>query len=160
VTSLQQRASRCRVTGLWLLCALCVMGFWLQPAWSVGAAAPFMPPARVSAIANANADASAADPAASSPGSSNLAQPVAGLAGIKLGAQPQALIDGQWFARGASVRGARLVMVSAGAVQRRHPDGRIERLLLTPQVEWLRMQDPSAAARSVAPNPARPTEMR
>ena len=86
--------------------------------------------------------------------------PAKGLAGVKLGAQPQALIDGQWWAQGALVRGARLVGVSASAVQLRHPDGKVEKLVLAPQVEWLRLQQRSTGERSPAPNSARSNEMR
>lgn len=143
---------------LWrpLLGVLCA---WPLLAWPLGAAAPFTPP-RPTAAPNDTAAYSAAAPerTASSAGAPVLL--ATGLAGIKLGAPPQALIDGQWWAQGALVRGARLVDVSASAVQLRHPDGKLEQLVLTPQVEWLRLQQRSTGERSPAPKSARSTEMR
>lgn len=138
---------------------LCVLFAWPLLAWPLGAAAPFTPPRPAAAPSDTAADGAAApDRTASGAGASVL--PATGLAGIKLGAQPQALIDGQWWAQGALVRGARLVGVSASAVQLRHPDGKVEQLVLTPQVEWLRLQQRSPGERSPAPNSARSTEMR
>jgi hypothetical protein len=45
-------------------------------------------------------------------------------------------------------------------VQLRHPDGSVEQLMLTPQVEWLRLQQRSTGERSPAPKSALSTEMR
>lgn len=105
---------------------VCTAALFAGPAWPLGAAAPFQPPAAVLPAAALPADAAGSAAAAAAP---------PGLTGIRLGAKPQALIDGRWLASGASVRGARLAVLDADTVQLRHGDGRIEKLSLTPQVE-------------------------
>lgn len=98
--------------------ALLLLCIALAPAHALGPSAPFTPPLAASAAAHA---ASAA------------AQPdLAGLAGGRLGAAPQALIDGQWHCQGSVVRGARLTAVSRSGVTLQHADGRAERLPLLP----------------------------
>lgn len=110
----------------------CLFGAWLccqaLPASALGAAAPFVPP-------GATASAAADGQVLSATGGASAAAGGMQLSGIRLGAQPQALLDGQWLAPGAMVRGARLVKVGADAVHLRTPDGRMQRLALTPQVE-------------------------
>ncbi|RZI86795.1 MAG: hypothetical protein EOP38_00415 [Rubrivivax sp.] len=89
--------------------------------WALGPAAPFEPPAPQAA-----SDAAPAQGAVKA----------SGLAGIKFGHQPQALIDGAWVARGATVRDDALVLsIERQAVQLKHADGRVERLVLSPDVQ-------------------------
>jgi len=66
-----------------------------------------------------------------------LASPITqGLTGIKLGRRPQALIDGVWVARGATVRDdAVLSTIGRRSVQLRHADGTIESIQMSPGVE-------------------------
>lgn len=130
-----------------LLCrtgALC-LAWQAGPAWALGAAAPFSPPAPVAAGA-----------ASAVPGGAAATAP-SGLNGIRLGAQPQALIDGQWLATGALTHGARVATIGADAVQLRHPDGRLQRLPLIPQVELQRAPGAPGAAQTgatrAAPSP-------
>ena len=96
---------------------------------ALGPAQPFTAPAATAHAADA---ATTAAPATSS-----------GLAGVRLGTSPGALVDGQWIALGQAVRGARLVSVRAHDVSLRHTDGRIERLALFPEV-----QPPTTSANS------------
>lgn len=117
-----------------LASALCVLAWAAAglPAHALGPAAPFTPPAAVApsaaagpaAVANAptidlSGNLVAAD--SSSPASS-------GLAGLRLGKSPMALIDGQWWRPGDRPRGALLAAVHNTGVVLRHADGRIEQL--------------------------------
>lgn len=86
-------------------------------AHALGPAAPFAPP-RAASVAHAEATAAA--------------EPMAGLTGVRLGAAPQALIDGHWHRSGATVRGAVLQTITRDGITLRHPDGRAERLWLLP----------------------------
>jgi hypothetical protein len=88
------------------------------PACALGPSAPFTPPA---AAASAPAIDSAQTAAAAD---------ASGLAGVRLGATPQALIDGHWHRAGDAVRGARLVAVTRHGVTLQHPDGRVDQLFL------------------------------
>ena len=130
-------------------------------AWAMGAGAPFLPP---------TARAAAADPmpTVAPGGSSGLASDTtsstanetaqsgsSGLKGIQIGARALALIDGQWVVPGATVRGARLLAVYATAAQLRHPDGRLELIALTPQVELQRRVSASPVSRPVLARAAR-----
>ncbi len=109
-----------------------VAGAWPGPALGMGAGAPFVPPAI--RVAAAQPPASAAPGAVAESAQDNLA----GLNGIRAGTRAMALIDGQWVAPGATIRGARLISVFTSAAQLRHPDGRLELVALTPQVEFRR----------------------
>ncbi len=139
--------------GLATALALCAPLLGPSAVLALGAAAPFAPPARIvvkpappaPALAPAAAAAAAAT-AATLPQAAAASEPEAtpvaavagsGLSGIHLGTPPRALIDGEWVALGERVRGARLDAVRAAEVHLRHPDGRIERLPLTPQVQLL-----------------------
>ena len=130
--------------GLAASLALCAPLLGASAVLALGAAAPFAPPAppaRTAVKPAALALAAAAPPqavAASEPDATPVAAVAgSGLSGIHLGTPPRALIDGEWVALGERVRGARLHAVHAEEVRLRHPDGRIERLLLTPQVQML-----------------------
>jgi hypothetical protein len=84
-------------------------------AFALGAHDPFAPPrAGVPAALVADPPAAAAD----------------GLAGLRAGCTPLALIDGAWHRVGAVVRGARLARIDRHGVLLAHPDGRLERLWL------------------------------
>jgi hypothetical protein len=87
-------------------------------AWSLGPAQPFLPPAPEAA-------SSATDPTAN-------AELGHGLAGIRLGKAPAALIDGHWLRIGQPVRGATLQRIDAQRVWLRHADGHTEPLALQP----------------------------
>ncbi len=142
--------------GLAALLALAAPLSYLPSALALGAGAPFAPPARVASPAAVAAvvarSASASAPTSETPAdmtmpmAADLARAAAGsgLNGIQLGAQPRALIDGEWVAPGEAVRGARLHSLRADEAQLRYPDGRLERLRLTPLVE-LQRQPPSPA---------------
>ncbi|MDE2401081.1 MAG: hypothetical protein KGL90_05410 [Burkholderiales bacterium] len=96
-------------------------------ALALGPSAPFVPPTPPTASASDPALATVETPSST------------GLAGLKLGRQPQALIDGLWVAQGATVRdGSVLTAIKRRAVQLRHPDGTIETLELSPGVEMAR----------------------
>ncbi len=106
-----------------LSCLLVATG--CQAAWALGPMAPFTPPAPTQA-------ASEAAPALEQINS-------VGLTGIKLGRQPHALIDGSWVTQGAKVReDAVLIAIERYAVRLKHPDGKVERLSLSPDVEMTR----------------------
>jgi len=113
----------------------------LPAAFALGPSAPFEPPRAASSAMQAAAAASAASGAEAAP---------SGLAGVRLGRKPGALIDDQWVEIGATVRGARLAAVRDGEAQLLHPDGQIERLRLTPDVELLHAR---IARRDDAPLP-------
>lgn len=119
----------------WALRALAGCGVVAAALLSLDAAAlgpkdPFTPPGRVSDAARSGELAAVA------------ATPlVVGLAGLRLGHTPAALIDGEWISVGAGVRGARLHSVSMRGATLRHPDGRMERLALYPE-----SSQPAAAA--------------
>lgn len=85
-------------------------------AWALGAAAPFTPPRAAQQV-----------PAAAD---STVAAATEGLAGLRRGTLPMALIDGAWHRVGDAVRGARLSQIDAGGVLLLHTDGRRERLWL------------------------------
>lgn len=121
-------------------------------AWSMGAGAPFTPPKARQAAA-----APAAGAAASGAALANDAEPVSGLNGLRNGARELALIDGAWVAPGATVRGARLVAVLPTAAQLRHPDGRLELVPLTPQVEFHRRTGAPPRSATGLARAARPT---
>lgn len=91
-------------------------------AWPVGAdalgpTAPFTPP-RAGAASMPPADSASALPTR------------VGLAGLRLGPRPLALLDGEWRQPGDSVRGARLTQLDSRGVTLMHPDGKRERLWL------------------------------
>jgi hypothetical protein len=116
-----------------------------QPAAALGPAAPFTPPRALleadeaagsgSARGGAPAphDGAAARPAAAeaTPAAAN-GPAVAGLAGLRLGHRPQALIDGQWWAPGSRPRGALLVAIEKQGVWLRDSKGHREFLALLP----------------------------
>ena len=106
-------------------------------AQAMGSAAPFTPPKHTAAAASGVAESAPAVPDASS----------AGLAGVRLGKPSAALIDGQWVAPGATVRGAQLTQLNQAGATLRHSDGRLEFMPLTPGVQWVRR----AAATATAP---------
>lgn len=163
--------------------AMAVALVHLPCAMAMGAGAPFAPPARVAVPVSAAMPAAAASAAMSalpSVDGATSAMPAldssadTGLRGLQLGAHPRALIDGQWVALGAEVRGARLSELRIDRVVLRHADGRLEQLLLSPQIEMLSrtahngVQPPiqnappiarraplPVVASSVAPRPAR-----
>ena len=95
-------------------------------AWALGPSAPFLPPAMAASVV----------------GEPSAAEAVAfggGLAGIKRGRSPGALIDGRWVAQGGMVRdGVVLGAIERQAVQLKHADGTVERLVLSPGVEMTR----------------------
>ena len=97
-----------------------LLGSALAPACALGPTAPFMPP-----------DAAASAPAAEAV-SALPATDVMGLAGVRLGTTPQALIDGRWHRIGDAVRGTRLMSVTRKGVALQHPDGRVDQLFLLP----------------------------
>jgi hypothetical protein len=101
------------------------------PASALGPAQPFTPPAPTSRAA----DPVVAAAAQAAPGS--------GLAGVRLGSSPRALIDGEWVALGATVREGRLVAVHPHEVVVRLANGRTERLALFPPLPVL--PDPAGA---------------
>ena len=95
---------------------------------ALGPLQPFTPPL-------AAARSSDAAPAAPTP----IAE-TSGLAGVRLGSSPRALIDGEWVALGQPVRDGKLVAVNAHEVVLRLANGRTEHLSLFP-------------AAAAAPNP-------
>ena len=107
------------------------------PAAGGGAGDPFTPPQRLRAAGPAAAD----EARLASEGTASH-----GLGGLRVGARPAALIDGAWIAQGARVRGASLVAVGLQEAHLRHPDGRVERLSLSPDVQ--RTTRPAARANS------------
>lgn len=86
------------------------------PASGLGPAQPFAAPAAQRGVA--------------SPGDAASERPNAQLGGLRGGAAPAALIDGQWISVGAPVRQARLHDIQPPYAVLRHPDGRLERLAL------------------------------
>jgi hypothetical protein len=113
--------SRCTGQAAGVLLALCAL-----PAAALGPQAPFTPAPERAASADAAAAAGTA------------AQAATGLAGVRLGPTPMALIDGQWWPPGASLPGgARLLAIDAQGVVLRHADGRSERRALQPQTATL-----------------------
>ena len=83
---------------------------------ALGPNAPFTPPTAGSAVAVSEITARKPQPG--------------GLTGLRLGASPQALIDGRWHAIGDSIRGGRLSAVTRRGVTLQHADGRSEQLPL------------------------------
>lgn len=109
------------------------------PAAAMGPDDPFTPPGRVRLQANGPA----------------LRLPAA-LTGVRLGRAPAALIDGEWVAPGAPVRGALLLRVQRTGAELRHADGRIERLALftldnRPPATEPAASDPAEAAQRDTP---------
>jgi hypothetical protein len=103
-------------------------------ALALGPQAPFTPPAATAASA---ATATPADRAAGP------AADAAGLTGVRLGpGLAEALIDGRWWAKGSSPRGARLLLVRHDSVRLRHADGRLEELFLHPHATALAQPAP------------------
>lgn len=93
---------------------------------ALGPSAPFLPPAMA---ASGVVEPSAAGGVVDS----------SGLTGIKRGRSPGALIDGRWVTQGGMVRdGMVLVAIERHAVQLKHADGTVERLVLSPGVEMTR----------------------
>ena len=101
------------------------------PAAAMGPDDPFTPPGRVRLEAQGPA----------------LRLPAA-LTGVRLGRAPAALIDGEWVAPGARVRGAQLLRVQRTGAALRHTDGRIEWLAL------FSLDNPPPAADAAASGPA------
>ncbi len=87
------------------------------PARSMGPSAPFAAP-----------NSGLPEQAAADAGIAN----VQGLAGVRLGRQAGAVIDGVWVAKGATVRGAKLETVTRSRVVLRYPDGHTESLDMFP----------------------------
>ena len=83
---------------------------------ALGPSAPFTPPFAASAAATSQIAAAKIESG--------------GLTGLRLGASPQALIDGRWHAVGDIVRGARLSAVTRRGATLQHPGGRSEQLSL------------------------------
>lgn len=100
--------------GAWV-CAMAPVVLPL-PATALGPAQPFAAPA--------------AQRGAAAPGDDPTGRTTARLSGLRGGAAPAALIDGQWITLGASVRQARLHDIQPPYAVLRHPDGRLERLAL------------------------------
>lgn len=121
-----------------LLCAALALA---SAARSAGPADPFSPP-------RAARGAAAAASAAAGPTTAAV------LTGVRTGARPAALIDGLWLPLGAQSGSARLVAVDADAAVLRHADGRVERLLLSPDVQLRRSPLPAA---ELSPRLARAT---
>jgi hypothetical protein len=96
-----------------VLCAAAV------PSWAIGPTSPFQPPRPAAARTSAGAAAAPAIEAGH-------------LTGLRLGAAPQALIDGRWHRLGDIARGATLVAITRDGATLRYPDGRAERLGLWP----------------------------
>jgi len=96
------------------------------PAAALGPAHPFAPP--LAASAAAATEAAASQPAA-------MLNSGDGLAGVRSGTVPMALIDGQWWPVGGQPRGARLLSINRAGATLRHPDGRVEQLTLLPAAE-------------------------
>ncbi len=112
----------------WLVAVVTALVAW--PAAALGPLQPFTPPV----AAARGADAAAAAPQAATH---------IGLAGVRLGTSPRALIDGEWVALGQPAREGRLVAVRAHEVVLRLPNGRDEHLPLFPDA-------PAAAANGSA----------
>ena len=125
-----------------LLAGLLLASPLLTPplAQAMGSAAPFTPPKHTAAAANGVAEGAPAAPDAGS----------AGLAGVRLGKPSAALIDGQWVAPGATVRGAQLTQLSVAGATLRHSDGRLEFMPLTPGVQWVRRAAATAPTANAA----------
>ena len=128
-----------RQDGIALAAALLLLA-WPSGVGALGPTAPFAPPrASASAASMPLADSTSAQPSR------------VGLAGLRLGPHPMALLDGEWRQPGDSVRGARLTQLDSRGVTLLHPDGKRERL-------WLAAPPAAAnpAATTTAP-PAQPT---
>ncbi|MDI1259089.1 hypothetical protein [Aquabacterium sp.] len=98
-------------------------------AWALGPSAPFLPPAMAASGTGTGAPLV----------TEGVAFGVGGLTGIKRGRSPSALIDGRWVTQGDMVRdGVVLVAIERHAVQLKHADGTVERLVLSPGVEMTR----------------------
>jgi hypothetical protein len=110
----------------------------LHPALALGPADPFTPPGRNSHLVAAAALAK---------------QPVeiGTLTGVRLGAKPAALIDGEWIALGHTVHGARLTGVRALDITLQHADGRVERLSLFPDTTPARQSEERSVVKKDLP---------
>lgn len=119
---------------------------WFSVSFSVtvramGPGAPFVPP---------NAPPHASRTLSAAGWADTAAAPSPGLSGVRLHSGIGAMIDGQWVALGARVRGGRLEHVTRRYVVVRLANGQAERLDLYPS--------PAAAGASVPwTQPARPT---
>ncbi len=110
------------------------------PSIAMGPKDPFAPPGAVRVVPPLDVQASA-----------QLAADK-GLAGVRLGAQPAALIDGHWVRLGGNVRGARLAQLGPQDVVLQHPNGRRERLPLFAPVPVVEAASaPSDAASAPTP---------
>lgn len=99
-----------------LICAAQLVG-GLPVAHAMGPQAPFAAP-----------DSAAPEQGTPDGGAVN----VQGLAGVRLGRQAGAVIDGTWVPKGRTVRGATLETVTRNRVTLRYPDGHTESLDLFP----------------------------
>ena len=104
---------------------------------ALGPLQPFTPPL----AATRSSDAAPAAPAA-------LAE-AGGLAGVRLGSSPRALIAGEWIAIGQHVGDKKLVAVHAHEVVLRLPDGRAEHLSLFPAAAAASNPDVSLVKRNL-----------
>ena len=109
-----------------------VCAFAPPPAIGAGAGDPFNPPPGLRTTPG-TAAAGVTDAETTSIG--NQTALVLGLGGLRVGARPAAYIDGEWVGLGAHVRGAKLIAVHLQEAHLRHPDGRVERLSLAPDVQ-------------------------
>jgi hypothetical protein len=134
---------------------LLALGVGGLPAQALGPAAPFTPPAAVAPSAAIGPAAAASAPTVDLSGSAVGAEPgsptLPGLAGLRLGKTPMALIDGQWWRPGDRPRGALLAAVNNNGALLRHADGRTE------QLAWLgesSLVNHSVGAAKVQPRPS------
>ncbi|WP_374590459.1 hypothetical protein [Aquabacterium sp.] len=104
------------IRSLVLICAA-QLACGLPVARAMGPQAPFAAP-----------DSAAPEQALLDDGAVN----VQGLAGVRLGHQAGAVIDGTWVPKGRTVRGATLETVTRRRVTLRYPDGHTESLDLFP----------------------------
>ena len=109
---------------------------------ALGPQAPFTPAPERAVGAHAGGTATSAGAAA----------PATGLAGVRLGSAPMALIDGRWWPPGSSPRtDLTLITIRETGVGLRHRDARIEWWALHPQAQ--RQPQPAPPAN---PTPAPP----
>ena len=139
-----------------------VAALWPSGLQALGPAAPFAPPRALlegrqreaaGASSAATGDTAMAATASASAGPAPAAEPAPpaaeGIAGVRLGARPLALIDGQWWPLGARLRGASLTAIERHGVRLQHAGGRVEWLLLVPPAT-------AAAARQLSPHAGGP----
>lgn len=136
---------------------------------ALGPSAPFVPPRalleeRSTAAAGGAASgstttgtASEAGPAtpttSTAPAASAPAATGEGIAGVRLGARPLALIDGQWWPLGGRPRGARLSAIDHHGAWLRHADGRQEYLALVAVPTVPSRSNPVRTGGNTAPTP-------